>query len=98
MSAVQLLRDLANQIEAGYLIEGRTLVPILARDVKIGDRITDCVGEFVTVEEIEPSGKFKSDGVTPLLRINGLRTQPGFADGFQSGVSAWGDEWVVVER
>lgn len=98
MSTVaQRLRMLANELDDGGFPTGPVLVPVVARDVKVGDVVTESVGERLTVSEIAEAGKSKADG-TPLLRLAGRLTTQISPEGYESSYAVWADQYVVVER
>lgn len=98
-TVVDRLRDLADEIEGAVTAEGVRLVPVVARDVKVGDVITETFGERLTVSDVVVvDGTRKTDGTTPMLRFTGDRTTESYPAGFESRFAVWADQYVVVER
>lgn len=98
-TVVDRLRDLADEMEGATTTEGVQLVPVVARDVRVGAVMTESFGERLTVSEIVVvDSMVRSDGTTPLLKFKGRVTTQTEPNGFESSNTLWADQYAVVER
>lgn len=94
----QWLREIADQVEAGNISLAPRLVPTPASEVVVGDLIRPKVHTTVRVEAVRVAKRLEDRLGSDLLAFEGVNVVSPSFEGVRSSVTAYADEWVVVER